>query len=98
MGYLDCSVNELGCIIGPLKKGDQHGQLCVRKLILPGADRGWRERAQSREPAGSPGEGWGDLTKAGREDEFQSCGQDRELRKGRTENCFGHHYTPAHVF
>ena len=65
MGYLDCAVKGLGCILGLLKKGDWRGQPCLRvgKLMLPGGDRGWRERAPGGEPTGSPRQR-GDLTKS----------------------------------
>ena len=57
MGYLDCPVKELGCVIGPLKKGDWHGHPCLRvgTLTLPGADKGWSERDPNRGPAGRLG-------------------------------------------
>ena len=65
MGYLDCDVKGLGCVLGLLKKGDWRGQprLCVGKLTLLGGDRGWRERAWGGEPTGSTRQR-GDLTKS----------------------------------
>lgn len=50
------------------------------KLPLLGRSQ-WREDCPEQEPSRQavvpPGEGWGDLTKAGRGDRFQRCGQDR---------------------